>query len=84
LIGDFNAFPNSSVCKKIKAKFRDVQEDLLNHNPKATWGGHFAVSRIDHIFIEGGIEVKNVKVASAHIDRIASDHLPLIADLKFI
>lgn len=39
--------------------------------------------RIDHIFVSGHFKVHRVQVPRNHLTRIASDHLPLIADLDF-
>jgi endonuclease/exonuclease/phosphatase family metal-dependent hydrolase len=82
MTGDFNALPNSEVCRRIKSKFRDAQEHLRDHWPKPTWGGRFPFSRIDHVFISAGIKVLNVKVTATRLDRTASDHLPLIVDVE--
>lgn len=81
LIGDFNASSNSNVCKLIKNKFDDAQEQLEGHKPKATWFGHFPLRRIDHVFVSNNIKVKRVHVASTYLDKISSDHLPLIVDI---
>ncbi|MCA9408129.1 MAG: endonuclease/exonuclease/phosphatase family protein [Candidatus Omnitrophica bacterium] len=82
LIGDFNALPNSMVCKRIKKSLRDVQEEMVNYSPKATWFGHLPLGRIDHIFVSKKVEIKNVEVANTHFNRMSSDHLPLIVDIK--
>jgi endonuclease/exonuclease/phosphatase family metal-dependent hydrolase len=82
LCGDFNALPNSQVCRDIKKVLRDAQEELDDHSPKATWFSHYPVGRIDHIFVSPGIEVARVKVSMTDLDKIASDHLPLIVDIK--
>jgi len=83
LCGDFNAFPNSQLYRNIKKVFRDAQEELSDYSPKATWFSRYPIGRIDHIFIGPQIEVTNVEVSGTDIDRIASDHLPLIVDIKF-
>jgi|GEM_PF-30178 len=82
LCGDFNALPNSQVCRNIKGVLRDVQEELGNHRPKATWFSHHPIGRIDHVFIGPEIEVTYVEVSRTDLDKIASDHLPLIVDIK--
>ncbi len=83
LCGDFNAMPNSQVCRNIKKVLRDCQEELDNHSPKATWFGHYPIGRIDHVFVGPEIEVTQVEVSRTDLDKIASDHLPLIVDIKF-
>ncbi|MBN1869858.1 MAG: glycosyltransferase [Candidatus Omnitrophica bacterium] len=82
LCGDFNALPNSQLCRHIKKMFRDAQEKLDNHNPKATWFSYYPIGRIDHIFVGPEIEVTHVEVSRTDLDKLASDHLPLIVDVK--
>jgi endonuclease/exonuclease/phosphatase family metal-dependent hydrolase len=82
LCGDFNALPNSRLCRNIKDVLRDVQGSLAKHRPKATWFSHYPVSRIDHVFVGPGIEVTRVEVSMTGLDKVASDHLPLIVDIK--
>lgn len=84
LCGDFNAWPCSSACRKIRRIFDDVQFKKNNHKPKATWFSLFPFSRIDHIFVSSNIEVMDVKVPNTQLIRRASDHLPLMADLQFL
>ncbi len=82
LCGDFNAHPRSIVCKRIGGKFRDAQLVVESHKPKSTWFASHPISRIDHFFVSPEIEVTNITVPATELDRIASDHLPLIVDLK--
>jgi len=82
LCGDFNALPHSQVCRDIKKVLRDAQEELDDHSPQATWFSHYPVGRIDHIFVGHTIEVTHVEVSSTELDKIASDHFPLIVDIK--
>jgi endonuclease/exonuclease/phosphatase family metal-dependent hydrolase len=81
LCGDFNALPGSAVCKRLNGPLRDAQRTLSGHEPKATWFGRFPIHRIDHIFIDRSTTVLAVEVPRTALTRIASDHLPLIADL---
>src|SRR3989338_4828597 len=82
LCGDFNADPRSMVCKRIGCKLRDAQLLLESHKPKSTWLATHPFSRIDHFFVSPDIDVMGIEVPTTTLDRIASDHLPLIVDLK--
>ncbi len=82
LCGDFNALPSSQLCRNIKEVLRDSQGELDNHSPKATWLSHYPIGRIDHVFVGPEIEVTHVEVSRTDLDKIASDHLPLIVDIK--
>ena len=83
LCGDFNAKPSSIVCKRIGCKLRDVQTSLQSHNPFDTWMGHYPFSRrIDHIFVSPGIKVMSISVPQTELEKVSSDHLPLVVELK--
>ena len=82
LCGDFNALPHSQICRLIKEKFDDTQEKLDNHSPKATWSSYYPIGRIDHVFVGPEIEVTHVEVSRTDLDKLASDHLPLLVDVK--
>ncbi len=82
LSGDFNCLPNSAAWRLINHKLRDVQRVLDKHRPKATWFGHYPIGRIDHIFISPGIKVSAIDVPRTQLNKMSSDHLPLIADLE--
>lgn len=82
LCGDFNAMPHSAVWRALGRCLHDAQLQLENHRPRKTWFGRMPVGRIDHVFISDHFEVAAVQVASTALTRTASDHLPLIVDLK--
>jgi endonuclease/exonuclease/phosphatase family metal-dependent hydrolase len=82
LCGDFNAGPGFPTCRSIGKHLTDAQIGLDGHRPRRTWGGRWPLARIDHIFIDDSLAVLHVEVPSTHLTRTASDHLPLVADLR--
>jgi endonuclease/exonuclease/phosphatase family metal-dependent hydrolase len=82
LCGDLNALPFSTVCRRLGTRLRDTQKALGRHRPKATFFGRMPIARIDYIFADPGIEVAAVHVDRSHAARLASDHLPLIVDVR--
>jgi endonuclease/exonuclease/phosphatase family metal-dependent hydrolase len=82
LCGDFNSNPRSMVYKRMGGKLRDAQLLLDSHKPRNTWLATHPFSRIDHFFVSPNIEVMSIAVPTTELDRIASDHLPLVVDLK--
>ncbi|MCK5581732.1 MAG: endonuclease/exonuclease/phosphatase family protein [Candidatus Omnitrophica bacterium] len=82
LCGDFNALPGSPAFKHITQKYSDAQYELDNHRPHPTWFSHYPIGRIDHVFTSPKIEVVNVEVSKTKLDKISSDHLPLIVDVR--
>ena len=82
LCGDFNSLPNTNPWRTINGKLRDVQRALEEHRPLATWFGRYPIGRIDHVFVSPGIKVCAIEVPNTKLDKLASDHLPLIVDLE--
>ncbi len=82
LCGDFNSVPGSKVYRLLKTHFRDSQMELKGHRPQKTWFGTCPLVRIDYVFISSQFEVVQVQVPDDDLCCTASDHLPLIVDLK--
>jgi endonuclease/exonuclease/phosphatase family metal-dependent hydrolase len=83
LVGDFNTFPNTFPYRTLASRLHDVQILMENFRPLKTFSVASPIFRIDHIFVSGHFAVRSVQVPRNHLTRIASDHLPLIADLDF-
>jgi endonuclease/exonuclease/phosphatase family metal-dependent hydrolase len=80
VLGDFNARPSSSAYRLMARRLQDAQT-IGGRRPKPTFPSRWPVLRIDHIFVRGGVEVAGVHVLREGKARVASDHLPLCADL---
>jgi endonuclease/exonuclease/phosphatase family metal-dependent hydrolase len=83
LCGDFNAMPSSQVCRQLRTRLDDAQIVLDSHRPRRMFPGRFPTARIDHIFVDPAIEVLDVEVPDTELARVASDHLPLIVEMRF-
>ena len=42
----------------------------------------FPVLHLDHIYYEGSVEVVGLELPRTRLSLLASDHLPLVAELK--
>ena len=82
LCGDFNALPSSRICRGFRTLLLDAQVELANHRPKKTLFGRFPFARIDHVFVDPAIEVIGIEVPNTELTRVASDHLPLIVEVR--
>jgi len=82
LCGDLNARPSSSVCTRIRRRLHDAQMELTGHRPLHTAPGRYPVARIDHLFVDPTLEVVDVQVPNAELEQVASDHLPLIVEVR--
>jgi endonuclease/exonuclease/phosphatase family metal-dependent hydrolase len=83
ICGDFNTIPGSQAYRALTGRVRDAQTLAKDHKPLNTFTTLLPFSRIDHIFVSPHFEVQQVRVPQSSVTRVASDHLPLIADLSF-
>jgi endonuclease/exonuclease/phosphatase family metal-dependent hydrolase len=67
---------------------------MLNHSMKSvdlrgflrrrrTYPGVFPMLHLDHIYYDGPLEVVGVELPRTRLTLVASDHLPLVAEVKF-
>jgi endonuclease/exonuclease/phosphatase family metal-dependent hydrolase len=82
LCGDFNALPSSPVCRRLRTRLNDAQTKLESHRPRSTFFGRLPTARIDHVFVDSGLTVADIEVPDSELVRVASDHLPLIVELR--
>lgn len=79
LCGDFNCLPRSAPYNLAAKRLRDVQRD---RQPRNTFSSNRPLVRLDHIFTSPHLVCDAVLVPRNDLTRIASDHLPLVADLS--
>jgi endonuclease/exonuclease/phosphatase family metal-dependent hydrolase len=81
LCGDFNSGPRSKPLRQLGARLRDVQSHAPRHRPAPTFSSVVPLVRIDHILVSRHFTVDAVELPATPVARIASDHLPLCAEL---
>jgi len=82
--GDFNALPTSPVCRTLNKHLRDAQQVADDHRPQRTFPGRMPAVRIDHIYIGDGLEASTIEIPDSALVKVASDHLPLVADVRLL
>lgn len=83
LTGDFNSFPQGRVYGLLSRRLRDAH--LIGSTmtrPSATFPTQWPVFRIDHMFVSDDVEVVFAGTHRSGTSALASDHLPLVADLR--
>jgi endonuclease/exonuclease/phosphatase family metal-dependent hydrolase len=81
ILGDFNEWTRGLATRTLSALFDSV--DIRSHlRRRRTYPGIFPVLHLDHIYYEGEVEVRRVELPRTRKALIASDHLPLVADLR--
>ena len=81
LTGDFNASPRSRHVASLERRLRNVVAEGSDPRALRTWSGRLPLRRIDHILVDGSTSVERVYVPRTRLAKVASDHLPLVADL---
>lgn len=82
LVGDLNAGPRSKAYKHLASHMRDVQLAAAVPCRLNTFHSRLPLRRIDHVFVSEGIRVDRVDAVRTPLARIASDHVPLLADVR--
>jgi endonuclease/exonuclease/phosphatase family metal-dependent hydrolase len=82
LAGDFNAVPQSRGYRQIAARFADAQRAPCVARARATYPTRFPTLRIDHVFVSRSIEVLAAATVRTPLAGLASDHLPVLVDLR--
>ncbi len=81
LCGDLNAVPGSSVYERFAGLLQDAERVGGARKPARTWPALFPVMRLDHVFVGHGLRVVAWNVPSSTVERLASDHLPVVVDV---
>ncbi|HWJ73221.1 MAG TPA: endonuclease/exonuclease/phosphatase family protein [Kaistia sp.] len=81
--GDFNAFPGSPSFRRIVANWTNAYRRGPARGRGATFPSLRPWLRLDHLWFRGPLRVTDAFVAASPLARLASDHLPLVADFEF-
>lgn len=81
VLGDFNEWMKGLTTALLSRKLRsvDVQSYLKR---RRTYPGLFPILHLDHIYYAGRLEVLGVEMPRTRLSLLASDHLPLVADVR--
>lgn len=77
LLGDFNCSPASLEYRRVASHFAEAQSP-----PQKTWFGTFPIRHLDYGFVRGRLKVESAWVPRDAHTRVASDHLPLLIDIR--
>jgi endonuclease/exonuclease/phosphatase family metal-dependent hydrolase len=81
VLGDFNEWMKGLATETLSERLQSI--DLRSHlRRRRTYPGVFPVLHLDHIYYEGVVEVVKLDLPRTRLALMASDHLPLVADLK--
>jgi endonuclease/exonuclease/phosphatase family metal-dependent hydrolase len=81
VLGDFNEWMKGLATSVLTERMQSI--DLRKHlKRRRTYPGVFPVLHLDHIYYEGKVQVDKVELPRTRLALMASDHLPLVADLR--
>jgi endonuclease/exonuclease/phosphatase family metal-dependent hydrolase len=81
ILGDFNEWMRGLATRTLNSLFESI--DIQSHlKRRRTYPGIFPVVHLDHIYYEGDVEVRSVELPRNRKALMASDHLPLVANLR--
>jgi endonuclease/exonuclease/phosphatase family metal-dependent hydrolase len=81
LLGDFNEWMRGLTTRLLSSKLKSV--DLTTYlTRRRTYPGFFPILHLDHIYYAGKLDIVHVELARTRLSLVASDHLPLIADIR--
>ena len=85
VMGDFNATTRSRAYRRLAERFRDVYRALPRREKtpsRATFPTRYPRLCLDHIFVGGTVDVVQAGTVRTPLASFASDHLPVLAELK--
>ena len=81
VLGDFNEWMRGLATQMLSERLKSI--DLRAHlRRRRTYPGVFPVVHLDHIYYEGKVEVVKLELPRTRLSLMASDHLPLVAELR--
>lgn len=81
VLGDFNEWMRGATTHLLSVRLKSV--DLTNYlRRRRTYPGLFPILHLDHIYYAGRMEIVGIELPRTRRALVASDHLPLVADVQ--
>jgi len=81
LAGDFNVGQRSRSFRRLAACLRPAR-DATGRRRLRTFPSRLPMLSLDHVFVGDLVETVDVRTVRTKLTRLASDHLPLLAELR--
>ena len=84
VLGDFNEWMRGLATSLLTEKLHsvDLRDFLPRKRTQRTYPALFPVLHLDHIYYAGKIEILGVELPRTRLSLVASDHLPIVADIR--
>jgi endonuclease/exonuclease/phosphatase family metal-dependent hydrolase len=81
VLGDFNEWMRGLATTLLSTRLNSI--DLRNYlRRRRTYPGLFPILHLDHIYYAGRLEIVDIALPRTRVSLVASDHLPLVADVR--
>ena len=80
VLGDFNEWMRGLTTTLLSSKLKSVELEKFMKR-RRTYPGLFPILHLDHIYYAGKLEIANITAPRTALSLVASDHLPLVADI---
>lgn len=81
LLGDFNEWMKGLTTTLLSSRLKSV--DLRSYlKRRRTYPGLFPILHLDHIYYAGRLEILGAEMPRTRLALVASDHLPIVADIR--
>ena len=81
VLGDFNEWMRGLTTTLLSSRLKAV--DLGRYmTRRRTYPGLFPILHLDHIYYAGKLEILAISLPRTRLSLVASDHLPLVADVR--
>ena len=81
LLGDFNEWLKGLTSKTLGEMLEGVDLSAFLRS-RRTYPGVLPMVHLDHIYLSGGVTVDHVELPRTRLTLVASDHLPLVAEVR--
>lgn len=81
VLGDFNEWMRGLTTTLLSSKLKSVELGKYLKR-RRTYPGLFPILHLDHIYYTGRVEVVGISLPRTRLSLVASDHLPLVADVQ--
>jgi endonuclease/exonuclease/phosphatase family metal-dependent hydrolase len=81
VLGDFNEWMRGLTTTLLSSRLKSVELGRFLKR-RRTYPGLFPILHLDHIYYAGKLDVVSVSLPRTRVSLVASDHLPLVADIQ--
>ena len=83
IFGDFNEWTRGLTTRSMARHFNTFEPKTMLKRTR-TYPGFFPILHLDHFYYDPTLHLERIHLVSSPEARIASDHLPLVADFSFV